>query len=156
MADTINCRQCSTPVRRQTIGNITGEEGILRVTVGDFPALVCERGHRRFITRDFPVQLLGHVSGIKTGLPVAKKQGLLFKKLHCSQCDVLLGADSATRTFTSGTTIGDAAMQIELALQVQVCPACKCEQLRDGDAVAGLASTALAHAFQGAEIRPPG
>ncbi len=156
MADTILCRQCNTPVQRQSIDALSGEEGVVRIKVTGLPVLVCERGHRRFISADFPLKLLEQVAGVKIDLPVARKQGLLFKKLHCSQCDVLLGADKASRTFQSSATVGDATLAFELEVQVEVCTACKHEQLREEGLVEGSLSAALAHAFQGAEIRPPG
>ena len=80
---------------------MTGESDyLLRIVIADFPALVCERSHRRFITRDFPMKLLEQVAGSdRTGLPAAKKHGFLFKKLHCNQCDVLLEVEATPRSF---------------------------------------------------------
>ena len=43
MAEANICRQCSTPMQLQSIGAVSGEDGILKVSVSDFPALVCER-----------------------------------------------------------------------------------------------------------------
>lgn len=157
MADTTSCKQCNTPMQAQSIGSLTGEEGVLRIAIADFPALVCERDHRQFITRDFPLKLMEQLAdGNKTGLPAGKKQGLLFKKLHCSRCDALLEIAAMPRTFACTATVADAALRVELTVPVYVCPACKCEQLRESGEIEGLVPAALAHAFQGAGIRPPG
>lgn len=157
MADTTNCKQCNTPMRLQALGSVAGEEGVLRIAIADFPVLECERSHRQFIHRDFPAKLLEQVAdGGKPGLPAARKQGFLFKKLHCKQCDALLEVEPAPRTFACTAAVDDASLHVELTVPVFVCPACKCEQLRDDGEIDELVPTALAHAFQGAEIRPPG
>ncbi len=156
MAEATSCVQCSTPLQRQSIGSVTGEEGVLRIAVADFPVLVCERGHRQFITRDFPRKLLEQLAGDKTGLPEGKKRGLLFKKLHCGQCDVLLEIEAASRSFACDVRPEEgAALHVELTLPVYTCPACKCEQLRERGEIEGLVPTALAQAFRGAGILPP-
>ena len=100
MAEAPICNQCSTPMHPQSIGTISGEDGILKVSVSDFPALVCERGHRHFIARDFPMKLLEKLAECdKTGLASSKKQGLLFKKYHCVKCGEPLGAEGEPRAF---------------------------------------------------------
>lgn len=156
MAEATSCVQCSTPLQRQSIGTVAGEEGVLRIAVADFPALVCERGHRQFINRDFPRRLLEQVAGDRTGLPECGKRGFLFKKLHCSQCDVLLEVEAASRSFACDVRPEEGAvLHVEFTLPVYTCPACKCEQLRDRGGIEGLVPTALAQAFRGAGILPP-
>jgi len=156
MAENSNCKQCDTPLRLKIISPVAGEEGVLKVSITDFPGLECERGHRQFITRDFPMQLLEQVtSGDRTGLPVGKKQGLLFKKHHCGKCGEALGADGEPRPFAFDVKIADASqMRVELTVAVFKCASCGQEQLRESDEIEGLAPAALAHAFQAAGIKP--
>jgi len=158
MADSINCKQCDTPLRLQLVSTIAGEEGVLKITVADFPALVCERSHRHFVSQDFPRQLLEQVAdGDKTGLPAGKKRGLLFKKYHCGQCDERLAAEGEPRPFGFYVQLPDLQpLRVEFTVPVYHCTACGQEQLREQGEMEGLAPAALAHAFQGAGIKPQG
>ena len=156
MAEANICRQCSAPMQLQSIGTVAGEDGVLKISVSDFPALVCERGHRQFISRDFPMKLLEKLAdGDKTGLPAGKKQGLLFKKCHCGKCGEPLGADGESRPFGFDVKLADAPqMRVEFTLPVYKCAACGEQQLRDRDEIEGLVPAALAHGFQAAGFRP--
>ncbi len=156
MADSINCRQCDTPMGLKIISPVNGEEGVLKISIADFPGLECQRGHRQFITRDFPMQLLEQVSsGDRIGLPAGKKQGLLFKKHHCGKCGVVLTGDGEPRPFVFDVQVEDASkMRVELTVPVYRCVSCGQEQVRESGEVEGLAPVALAHAFQAAGIQP--
>ena len=37
MADSINCRQCDTPMGLKIISPVNGEEGVLKISIADFP-----------------------------------------------------------------------------------------------------------------------
>lgn len=156
MAENINCKQCDTPMRLQLIKAIAGEEGVLKIAITDFPALVCEREHRHFIAHDFPMRLLEQVAGKnKTGLPAGKKKGLIFKKFHCGKCGDLLAEENHSKPFGIEVKLADAPqMRVELSVPVYKCAGCGQEQLRDSDEIEGLTPAALAHAFQGAGIKP--
>ena len=156
MAEAINCRQCDTPMGLKIISPVNGEEGGLKVSIADFPGLECQRGHRQFITRDFPMQLLEQVSsGDRIGLPAGTKQGLLFKKHHCGKCGAVLTGDGEPRPFFFDVQIEDASnMRVELTVPVYRCVSCGQEQVRESGEVEGLAPVALAHAFQAAGIQP--
>ena len=156
MAGANICKQCSAPMQQQSIGAVTGEDGVLKITVSDFPVLACERGHRQFIARDFPMQLLEKIAeGNRTGLAAGKKQGLLFKKYHCGKCGEPLGADSEARPFSFDVKLPDAPqMRVEFTLPVYRCAACGEQQLRDHGEIGGLVPAALAHGFQAAGLKP--
>ena len=156
MAESTICKLCETPLGLKIISPVVGEEGVLKVSIADFPGLECERGHRQFISSDFPMQLLEQVtSGDKVGLPAGKKQGLIFKKYHCGKCGEPLGAEGEPRPFGFDVKIADATkMRVELAVPVYKCASCGQEQVREAGEIEGLAPAALAHAFQAAGIRP--
>lgn len=158
MADIIQCKRCEAPMRLQVLDSVSGEDGVLKVAIRDFPVLQCERGHRRFIARDFPVRLLHEVAAReKSVLPAGKKQGLLFRKYHCGKCGAQLAAGGESRPFEFDVELADAP-QFRVALTVPVyrCPSCGQEQLRDHGEIESLAPTALAQVFQAAELKPEG
>ena len=158
MAETTHCKQCSEPMHRQVIGTLSGEDGALKIAVANFPALVCGRGHRQFITGDFPIKLLQQVmKGDNGGLPAGKKQGMLFKKYQCSGCGAALGSDGAPRAIGREVSVAeDAELHVEMTVPVYTCTSCGREQLRSSDEIAGHAPAALAHLFQAANLKPPG
>lgn len=156
MTDSNNCKQCSAPMKLESIGAVAGEEGVLKISIAEFPVKACERGHRQFVSRDFPLQLLEQVtSGDKTGLPAGKKRGLLFKKYHCGKCDAPLAAAGEPRPFGFDARLADGPpMRIEFTLPVYTCASCGEQQLRERSEAEELAPAALAHAFQAAGINP--
>ena len=156
MAENTICKLCETPLRLKIISPVNGEEGVLKISIREFPGLECERGHRQFVTREFPMQLLEQVTGAdRVGLPAGSKKGLLFKKYHCGECDTPLDADGDERAFGFDVTVADASpMHVELIVPVYRCPSCGQEQVREAGEVEGLAPAALAHAFQAAGIKP--
>lgn len=158
MADSINCKQCGEPMRFRSIDSVTGEEGVLKISIAGFPTLECERGHRQFFARDFPIQLLEQVAADdRTGLPAGKKQGLLFKKYHCGKCGAQLTSESAPRAVGYDVKIADIPkMRVELTVPVYKCASCGQEQLRAAGEMEELAPVALAHVFQAAGIKPQG
>lgn len=156
MADSNNCKQCSAPMQLKSIGTITGDEGVLKISIAEFPVRTCERDHRQFVSRDFPMQLLEQITaGDKTGLPAGKKRGLLFKKYHCGKCDAPLGPAGEPRPFGFDVQFADGVpMHIEFTLPVYTCASCGQQQLRERSEPEELAPAALAHAFQAAGIKP--
>ncbi len=156
MTDSNNCKQCSAPMKLESIGAVAGEEGVLKISIVDFPVKTCERGHRQFVSRDFPMQLLEQTTnGDKTGLPSGKKRGLLFKKYHCGKCDAPLAAAGVQRPFGFDVKLADVPqMRIEFTLPVYTCASCGQEQLRERSEAEELAPAALADAFQAAGIKP--
>jgi len=156
MAENANCKLCDTPLGLKIISPVAGEEGVLKVSIADFPGLECERGHRQFISSDFPMQLLEQVtSGDRVGLPAGEKQGLIFKKYQCGKCGEPLGTEGEPRPFGFDVTIAGATkMRVELTVPVYKCNSCGQEQVREAGEIEGLAPAALAHAFQAAGIKP--
>lgn len=155
MADADNCKRCDAPMRMGLVDRMSGEDGVLRVAISDFPVMTCERGHRRFIAGDFPARLLKEVTVSKVLLPSGKKKGLLFAKYRCGKCGEVLADAGESRPFEFSVALADAPQfRVELTVPVYRCTVCGQEQLRDREEIEGLAPAALAQAFQGAELRP--
>lgn len=156
MADVIRCRQCDSPMQQRAIDAVSGEDGVLKVSLANFPVLECERGHRRFIADDFPVRLLEEIAVREKGvLPSGQKKGFLFGKYHCGKCGGLLAVENQPRLFEFHVGLTDAPrFRVALTMPVYKCPSCGQEQLRDQGEIEGLAPSALAHAFQVAGLKP--
>lgn len=156
MTDIISCKQCNAPMQQRSIKTVSGEDGVLKVSLVNFPVLECERGHRKFIAGDLPVRLLREIAAREKGaLPSGKKKGFLFSKYHCGKCGELLAAESQPRPFEFDVELtGIPQFRVALTMPVYQCPSCGQEQLRDQGEIEGLAPPALAHAFQAAELRP--
>jgi ribosomal protein L40E len=156
MADTSKCRQCHTNMHPETIGTVSGEDGVLKISLSGFPVLVCERGHKHFMARDFPMKLLQHVATKdEAKLPAGKKKGLIFKEYLCGKCGGKLGSDAVAKPFGFDVKVEDfPPFRVEINVPVYKCPACGREQLRDRDEVQELTPAALAHGFQAIGLKP--
>ena len=152
------CRQCSSELHAETIDSMSGEEGVLKVTLSGFPVLVCERGHRHFMVPDFPLKLLKHVRDDDEALlPSGRKKGLIFKEYLCGKCGAKLGAEAHTKPFGFDVGVDDfPKFRLELNVPIYTCPACGYEQLRDREEVKALTPVAMAQGFQAAGLRPEG
>jgi DNA-directed RNA polymerase subunit RPC12/RpoP len=156
MADSSKCRQCHTDMHLETIGNMSGEDGALKVSMSGFPVMVCERGHKHFMAPDFPMKLLKHVATAdEAKLPAGKKKGLVFKDYLCGKCGEKLGSESEAKPFGFDVKVDDfPEFRVEVHVPVYKCSACGCEQVRDREEVQAQTPAALAHSFQAAGLKP--
>lgn len=157
MTDSAKCKQCDAEMHVQSIGSVSGEHGILKVTFPRLPALACPNGHKRFAMPEFPLRLLDHLAGEdEAQLAVGEKRGLIFKAYHCGACGAKLDAgDGQGKTFGFDIDLGDMpAFRVELPAPVYRCTSCGREQLRSLEEIQGLTPPAMAHAFQAAGIKP--
>ncbi len=150
------CRQCDTEMHPETLDTLSGEEGLLKVTLSGFPVMVCERGHRHFMAPDFPMKLLQRVAGANpVTLPAGRKKGLIFKEYSCHKCGEKLGADARAKPFGFDVGLEEfPSFRVELSVPVYTCSACGQEQLRDGETVRDLTPAAMAQGFQAAGLKP--
>jgi len=155
-AATATCRKCDSAMHVEALPGIAGEEGGVTVAFPMLPALKCTRGHRQFVTREFPAQLLEYLSG-SVQLPSAKSKGLLVRRHYCGQCGAALEPDAAgNRTYGYDVSIsGVGPFHVDLTVPVYTCPSCRQEQVRSLDEVSRQTPAAMVRAFQNAEI-PPG
>ncbi|MBX9812211.1 MAG: hypothetical protein K2Y16_11470 [Burkholderiales bacterium] len=157
MADSTKCKRCEAGMRLQSIGAVSGEQGVLKVTFPQLPALVCPNGHKRFAVPEFPIILLDHLAGEdETSLPSGKTRGLIFKDYRCGSCGAkLAGGDGQARTFGFDIRVKDIpAFRVELTAPVYKCPSCAKEQLRSLEEIQMLTAPAMAHAFEAAGLKP--
>lgn len=156
-ATSMTCKQCKTGMSLQPLDPVCGEQGVLKVTFIQLPALVCPNMHRHFATPEFPILVLDRVAGkdMET-LPAGKKSGLLFKHYHCSACGAELDkGDGREETFDFDLTLEELpTFRIELTLPLHKCTSCGKEQIRSLDEMQKLAPPAMAHAFKAAGLHP--
>ena len=152
----VACRQCKAAMSVRPVDPVCGEEGALKVTLIQLPALVCPNTHRRFVRPEFPLTLLERVSGqdIDT-LPEGKKSGLLFKSYQCGGCGAAIGKEGRRETFDFDVVLGELPpFRVELETPLYKCSACAKEQLRTRDEIRKLLPAAMARAFKAANLRP--
>lgn len=155
-AATAVCRKCQSEVNVESLPGVTGDEGGVKVSFPALPALVCARGHRRFVTHGFPAGVLERLSkGLD--VPAGKAKGLLFKSYHCGACDAALDRGATTgRTYGVDVAVEETGpVRVEVTVPVCACPSCGREQVASPEEIAKLVPAAMARAFQAAEI-PPG
>ena len=155
-AATTACRKCDSGMHVESLSGITGKEGDVTVAFSKLPAMACTRGHRQFVSREFPARLLEQLSR-SIQLPAAKAKGLFVKRHYCGQCGEALATDTgAQRTFGYDVNLGGVEpFRVEITVPVYACPSCKREQVRSLDEISRQTPAAMARAFQNAEI-PPG
>jgi hypothetical protein len=156
-APSMTCKQCKSGMSLQPLDPACGEQGVLKVTLIQLPALVCPNMHRRFAMPEFPILVLERVAGKEMEtLPAGKKSGLLFKNYHCGTCGAALDKGAGREeTFDFDVTLeGFSPFRVELTLPLHKCASCGKEQLRALDEVQKLAPPAMARAFKAAGLHP--
>ncbi|MBM3357429.1 MAG: hypothetical protein FJY54_06850 [Betaproteobacteria bacterium] len=157
MSEHLKCKQCHAEMSQQDLDGVSGEQGVLKVAFQKLPAMVCPNGHKRFVSPQFPMQLLDHLAGEdEAELASGKKKGLIFKEYHCGSCDAKLPSEaSGSRTFGFSVGIkGLAPFRAELTAPVYKCPSCGKEQIHSLEEMQGLTPAAMAHAFKAAGLKP--
>ncbi|MGQ0750324.1 MAG: hypothetical protein ACT4PS_07310 [Betaproteobacteria bacterium] len=153
----VACKQCKSAMSMQPVDPVCGEEGALKVTLIQLPALVCPNTHRRFVSPEFPLTLLERVSGSDVDtLPEGKKSGLLFKSYQCGGCGAMLEKESGRReTYDFDVLLQELPpFRVELEAPLYKCSACGTEQLRTRDELRKLLPAAMARAFKAANLKP--
>lgn len=156
-AASMTCKQCKTGMTLQPLDPVYGEQGAMKVTLIQLPALVCPNMHRHFAKRAFPLLLLDRVAGkdMET-LPAGKKSGLLFKNYQCGTCGAALDKGAGREeTFDFDVALEDLPpFRVELGLPLHKCTSCGKEQIRSLEEMQKLLPPAMAHAFKAAGLNP--
>lgn len=156
-AASMACKKCKAAMSMHPIDPVCGEEGALKVTLIQLPAMVCPNTHRRFAMREFPLMLLERVStkDLET-LPAGKKSGLVFKSYQCGACGAALekGAGREESFDFDVTLEALPPFRVEVATPLHKCTSCGKEQVRARDDIRKLLPAAMARAFKAAGLDP--
>jgi hypothetical protein len=150
------CKECGSEVSVGTLGSFQGEEGSVAVTVEGMPALVCAKGHKRFLYPEFVARLIDLVADAEkvAPQPPAVKRGLLRKHFHCSACDAELpaAATGALDRELEASFRNAAPFKVLVRLALHKCAGCGREQVLSNEAVSEQALKALTHGFRAADV----
>ena len=159
MATARTCRQCGAEVALTHLGRFEGEDSGVRVALEGLPCYHCVKGHKRFLTPDFPIRLVDTLlksEGVFEA-PAAVKKGLLRARYHCPGCGAELTRESGSHAGTQRSLDLQGSATFEVALQVALyrCPGCGKDASHPTEEVEGAVMRAAANAFRAADI-PPG
>jgi len=159
MSGAKTCRQCGSEVALTRLEHVQGEKTGVRVEFEGMPAYSCARGHRRFLTPDFPMRLIERLLKADGALaaPHAVKKGLIRKHYHCPGCGGELGAEPGTHASARHNVALSESAPFDVGLTVALfrCGACGRDCLHPADEVRTALMEAAADAFRAANV-PPG
>lgn len=153
------CPLCEIPLAARTLGETSGDEAPMRVTLRGLPIFSCPAPHRYFVGQQFPIWLLNAlVDGELGRIPAGKEKGLVFKSYACGECGGALAASGGDpRTYTSNLAWNETpGFAVDVSMPVFRCDSCGREQARSGAELAKLLPAALVHAFMAAGLKAPG
>ena len=152
------CKQCGADLALACLDAMRGEDAGVSVTIEGMPAYQCVQGHKRFLSADFPMQLIDRLVKSDTpDFPVARKKGLLKKRYHCPGCDGELHSDAARHASVARSLElkGSAAFNASVAVPLYRCAGCGSEAMHPTEEMTNALMNAAAQAFRAAGI-PPG
>jgi len=129
---TSRCARCSSACELKTLPPVSGQDGTLKLTLLEMPAMVCSKGHKAPVERDFMLWLIQELRQYSEQLAAGREEGLLFKKHLCGACGKDLGAKpERTETFSRELKYQDLApFRAQIEEPLYKCTACGKEQLR--------------------------
>lgn len=152
------CKQCGAELALARLDAMRGEESGVTLSIDGMPAYACDKGHKRFLTPDFPMRLIDSLAQAETPeLPVARKKGLLKKRYMCPGCDGALPDEVGTHaTLERSLALKDSApFNATVSVPLYRCGSCGVAAMRPGEEMTNALMKAAANAFQSAGI-PPG
>jgi len=158
MTTSKTCKQCGEALALARLEAMRGEEAGVALSIEGMPAYACAKGHKRFLTADFPMRLIDSlVKAESPDLPVAQKKGLLKKRYLCPGCSGELPNEAGTHaTVERALALKDSApFSATLSVPLYHCGGCGVAAMRPGEEVTNALMKAAAQAFQTAGI-PPG
>ncbi|MDH4191887.1 MAG: hypothetical protein OEW21_17000 [Betaproteobacteria bacterium] len=159
MSHAKTCRQCGAEVALTRLPRAQGEDSGVRVEIEGMPAYLCARGHKRFLTPDFPLHLIEKLLNADGtfSAPHANKRGLIRKRYHCPGCGGDMPAESGRHAsarhrieFSDSATV-----DVALTLPLYRCARCEHDVLHPRQEVQRALMDAAASAFRSANV-PPG
>jgi Zn ribbon nucleic-acid-binding protein len=151
------CKKCGEEMRVQPLDAISGEEGSLKVTLRNMPAMVCPQGHKNFPYPEFAALLLDSVAEEeKKHIPAGEKHGLVIKHFHCSHCGGELKREQDHReSYEFAVGLKETApFSVEFNVPVYACSACGRKQVHSTKEIAEFTPIAMVNAFKSANIGP--
>ncbi len=151
------CPLCKTPLAAKQLPEALGEQEPMQLALRDLPVLECEKPHRHFVGQEFPMWLLNALlEGELARIPAGTDKGLVFRKHTCGGCGAELPSSAAgARTFSAALSWKDSpGFTVDITVPLHRCDRCGRDQARSAAELAKLLPAALAHAFQGAGIKP--
>jgi hypothetical protein len=153
------CRQCSADTSVTRLGRLEGADGGITTAIVGLPIYDCVNGHKRFLTPEFPLQLIDSLlkSDALAVAPQAVQKGLFRKHQHCPACGKELPEQASSKSnMRKDVELPDAEpILVEVELPLYQCPACKQEVTLPKAGVERAVMQAVANAFRSADI-PPG
>jgi len=153
-----SCRQCGAELALARLDAMRGEESGLALSIEGMPAYTCVKGHKRFLTADFPLRLIDSLAKADApNLPMAQKKGLLKKRYLCPGCGGELPDEAGTHaTHEHALALKDSApFSATLSVPLYHCSGCGVAAMRPGDEMTNALMKAATQAFRSAGI-PPG
>lgn len=153
-----SCKQCGAELALARLEAMRGAESGVTLSIEGMPAYACAKGHKRFLTPDFPLRLIDSLAKAATpDLPVAQKKGLLKKRYLCPGCGGELPDEAGTHaTLERALALKDSApFNATLSVPLYRCGGCGVSAMRPGAETTNALMKAAAQAFQSAGI-PPG
>ena len=158
MATSKTCKQCGADLALARLETMRGEEAGVALSIEGMPAYACDKGHKRFLTPDFPMRLIDSlVKAESPDLPIAQKKGLLKKRYLCPRCSGELPGEPGTHvTLERELALKDSAPFIAtVSVPLYHCAGCGVDAMRPGEELTNALMKAASQAFQSASI-PPG
>lgn len=153
-----SCKQCGAELALARLEAMRGAEDGLALSIEGMPAYACVKGHKRFLTPDFPLRLVDSLAKAdQPDLPVAQKKGLFKKRFFCPGCGGQLPDEAGTHaTLERELALKDSApFSATLSVPLYHCTGCGVAAMRPGEERTSALMKAAAQAFQTAGI-PPG
>jgi len=126
------CARCSGVCELRFLGEVSAEDGPLKLTVNGMPALVCAKDHKAPVDNDFMIWLIRQLRARESGFAAGREQGMLFKKHLCGECGNELAPKPERRqAFPFDLSYEETPpFKIIVEMPVYTCAGCGREQIR--------------------------
>lgn len=150
------CNTCKAEMQLVRLEPFTGEEGDVRLTLRNMPALVCPEHHKRFVNAADAPKVMDGVLDTDNYGPVASAtpKGWFKKHWYCADCAKELpeSPDHAEHREIPVKLSDDTEVTAEVEFKVYRCSGCGKEQVHSVDEEAQRAFKAVAHAYRAIDI----
>jgi len=152
------CSKCKGEMSMSIVDPFQGEEGGVKISIHEMPALVCAQGHKRFVHAEFAALLMDLMVSPESfrKVPGAVKKGLFKKRFHCPACDMELpGSPTGRQTQEVMAQLRKAQpFKVVVEMPIFKCGGCGKECIQSAEETAQLAFKATGHAYRSIDIHP--